>query len=91
MAVAGMKALPLGLDALVTALELPVRKDMEGHRHMLVMCKPDKHGGWSQHNEFNLNRLYEYCDGDVGAQYGAYVATQGLGLPNVKPGSSTSG
>lgn len=79
MAVAGMKALPLGLDALVTALELPVRKDMEGHRHMLVMCKPDKHGGWSQHNEFNLNRLYEYCDGDVGAQYGAYIATQGLG------------
>lgn len=79
MAVAGMKALPLGLDALVTALELPVKKDMDGHRHMLVMCKPDRLGGWSQHNDFNLQRLYDYCDGDVNAQYGAYIATKGLG------------
>ena len=79
MAVAGMKALPLGLDALVTALELPVKKDMDGHRLMLTMCKPDRLGGWSQHNEFNLNRLYQYCDADVDAQYGAYIATQGLG------------
>ena len=80
MAVAGMKALPLGLDALVTALELPVKKDMDGHRHMLVMCKPDKNGGWSQHNDYNLKRLSDYCDEDVNAQYGVYVATQGLGL-----------
>lgn len=79
MAVAGMKALPLGLDALVTALELPAKKDMDGHRHMLIMCKPDRIGGWSQHNDFNLQRLYDYCDGDVNAQYGAYVATKGLG------------
>lgn len=79
MAVAGMKALPLGLDALVTALELPVKKDMDGHRHMLIMCKPDRLGGWSQHNDFNLKRLYDYCDDDVNAQYGAYVATKGLG------------
>lgn len=79
MAVAGMKGLPLGLDALVTALELPVKKDMDGHRHMLAMCKPDRLGGWSQHNEFNLQRLYEYCDGDVDAQYGVYIALQGLG------------
>lgn len=79
MAVAGMKALPLGLDALVTALELPVKKDMDGHRHMLIMCKPDRNGGWSHHNEFNLERLYRYCDDDVNAQYGTYVATKGLG------------
>lgn len=79
MAVAGMKALPLGLDALVTALELPVKKDMDGHRHMLVMCKPDKHGGWSQHNDYNLQRLQDYCVGDVDAQYGVYVSTRGLG------------
>lgn len=79
MAVAGMKALPLGLDALVSALELPVKKDMDGHRHMLIMCKPDKHGGWSHHNEFNLNRLYDYCGGDTEAQYGVYVSTKGLG------------
>ncbi len=79
MAVAGMKALPLGLDALVTALELPVKKDMDGHRHMLIMCKPDRDGGWSHHNEFNLKRNYDYCEADVEAQYGVYVATQGLG------------
>lgn len=79
MAVAGMKALPLGLDALVTALELPVKKDMDGHRHMLIMCKPDRLGGWSQHNDFNLERLYSYCNADVDAQYGVYVSTKGLG------------
>jgi len=79
MAVAGMKALPLGLDALVQALELPVKKDMDGHRLMLIMCKPDRIGGWSQHNEFNLARLKEYCAGDTEAQYGVRVATMGLG------------
>lgn len=79
MAVCAMKGLPLGLDAAVTALELPVRKDMDGHRHMLIMCKPDRHGGWSHHNEHNLLILYNYCNGDVEAQYALYVATQGLG------------
>jgi len=79
MAVAGMKGLPLGLDALVTALELPVKKDMDGHRHMLIMCKPDRYGGWSQHNEHNLKILYDYCASDCDAQYGVYVTTQGLG------------
>jgi DNA polymerase len=79
MAVAGMKALPLGLDALVSALELPVKKDMDGHRLMMVMCKPDRIGGWSQHNEYNLGRLKEYCATDTEAQYGVYVTTNGLG------------
>lgn len=79
MAVCAMKALPLGLDAAVTALELPVKKDMQGHAHMLVMCKPDRLGGWSQHNEFNLERLYAYCNDDVDAQYGVYTTTKGLG------------
>ncbi|MBA4164335.1 MAG: hypothetical protein C0510_06845 [Erythrobacter sp.] len=79
MAVAGMKALPLGLDALVTALELPVKKDMDGHRHMLIMCRPDRLGGWSHHNDFNLQRNNDYCGEDVNAQYGVYLATQGLG------------
>jgi len=79
MAAAAMKALPLGLDAVVTALELPVKKDMDGHRHMLMMCKPDRDGGWSHHTSENLSRLYEYCNADVDAQYGVYVSTQGLG------------
>lgn len=79
MAVCAMKALPLGLDAAITALELPVKKDMEGHRHMLIMCKPDRWGGWGHHSEFNLNRLYEYGAVDVEAQLGVYQATKGLG------------
>lgn len=79
MAVAAMKALPLGLDALVTALELPVKKDMDGHRLMMIMCKPDRYGGWSHHNDYNLQREAEYCNGDTDAQYGVYIATQGLG------------
>ena len=79
MATAAMKALPLGLDALVSALELPVKKDMDGHRHMLMMCKPDRDGGWSHHTPENLQRLYDYCNADVDAQYGVYVSTKGLG------------
>lgn len=80
MAVAAMKALPLGLDAVVTALDLPIKKDMEGHRHMLFMCKPDKDGGWSHHTPENLQKIYDYCNADVDAQYGVYVSTQGLGV-----------
>lgn len=79
MAAAAMKALPLGLDAVVTALELPIKKDMDGHRHMLMMCKPDREGGWSHHTPENLQKIYNYCNADVDAQYGVYVATQGLG------------
>ena len=79
MAVCAMRALPLGLDAAVTALELPIKKDMDGHRHMLIMCKPDRYGEWSQHNDFNLEKLYRYCDADVEAQDGVYQVTKGLG------------
>lgn len=79
MAVAGYKGLPLGLDALVTALELPAKKDMDGHRHMLIMCKPDRYGGWSHHVPYNLEKLYTYCGDDVEAQYGVHVTIKGLG------------
>lgn len=79
MAVAAMKALPLGLDAVVMALELPIKKDMEGHALMMKMCKPDKDGGWSHHTPENLAREATYCNGDTDAQCGLYFATQGLG------------
>nr|GAT42309.1 XRE family transcriptional regulator [Mycena chlorophos] len=78
MAVCAMKALPLGLDAAVSALELPIKKDMEGHKHMLFMCKPHK-DSWDHHTPENLQRLYEYCIGDVEAQGGLYHATKALG------------
>ena len=79
MAVCAMKGLPLGLDAAISALDLPIQKDMDGHRHMLVMCKPDRLGGWSHHNDFNIERLATYGARDVEAQLGLYQATQGLG------------
>lgn len=78
MAVAAMKALPLGLDALTTALALPVKKDMEGHRLMLRMCKPNNKGEW-EHSADNMSRLKSYCIGDVDAQYGSHVVLGGLG------------
>lgn len=79
MAVAAMKALPMGLDALTTALELPIRKDMEGHRHMLTMCKPDRSDSWAHHTPENVQRVIEYNVGDVDSQHASYVATGGLG------------
>jgi len=79
MAVAAMKSLPLGLDPLSRVLELPIQKDMEGHRLMLKMCKPDKDGGWSHHTQENLQREAEYCVTDVDSQYSAHLALGGLG------------
>lgn len=79
MASAAMHSLPLGLDALTNALNLPIKKDMEGHRLMLKMCKPDKDGGWSQHTPENMQREAEYNVTDVDGQFGVYLATLGLG------------
>jgi DNA polymerase bacteriophage-type len=79
MASAAMHSLPLGLDPLTNALDLPIKKDMEGHRLMLKMCKPDKEGGWSQHTPENMQREAEYNVTDVDGQFGVYLATQGLG------------
>ena len=79
LATNAMKAIPLGLDAAITALDLPVKKDMEGHALMLKMCRPDKEGGWSQHTPENLQRLYSYCIRDVESQAALFLATGGLG------------
>lgn len=79
LAVAAMKGLPMGLDALTQALDLPVSKDMDGHRLMLKLCKPDLKGGWAHHTPENIERLKTYNVGDVDAQYASYKATLGLG------------
>ena len=79
MAVAAMKGLPLGLDAVITALDLPVKKDMEGHALMLRMCQPDRDGGWSHHTAENLHREGIYCNRDVESQASLFHATGGLG------------
>jgi DNA polymerase len=79
MAVCAMKALPLGLDAVITALDLPIKKDMDGHRHMMIMCRPDRNGGWSHHNDYNIQTLGVYGNQDSDAQYGLHVTVGGLG------------
>ena len=79
MASAAMHSLPLGLDALGAALELPIRKDMEGHRLMLQMCKPDKDGNWSHHTPEKMQREAQYNVTDVDSQFQVYLATGGLG------------
>lgn len=73
LAVAAMKSLPMGLDPLGKVLDLPIQKDLEGHRLMLQLCKPDKDGGWSHHTPEKLARLRQYNVGDVDSQYGAHL------------------
>lgn len=78
MAVAAMKGLPLGLDKLTQALDLNVRKDMDGHRLMMRMCKPNLKGEW-EHSAENIQRLKQYNVGDCDSQYGSHVVLRGLG------------
>lgn len=79
MASAAMKALPLGLDAVTTALDLPIRKDMEGHRLMLQLCKPDRYDSWGHHAPEAMARLRTYNVGDCDGQLGVHLAVGGLG------------
>jgi DNA polymerase bacteriophage-type len=63
---------PGALEKAAAALRLPVRKDMEGHRLMMKMCKPlpERKGDapglvrWHDDPTDHL-RLQEYCMGDV--------------------------
>lgn len=64
--------LPRALEQCAQALQLPVEKDMAGHRLMMQMCKPRKPRKgeptdqllWWDDNE-RLQRLGEYCKQDV--------------------------
>ncbi len=66
---AASHALPRSLEKVGDALNLPVRKDVEGKRIMQKMSKPRKAtknnpAKWHDDPE-DLNRLYEYCKNDV--------------------------
>ena len=66
-------ALPRSLDGLGKALQLPIQKDMKGHRNMLKMSKPRKPtknnpAVWHEKPE-DFERLYEYCKGDVETEH----------------------
>jgi len=71
-------ALPRALEKACKALNLPVEKDMEGHKLMLKMSRPRKltKGNASKwHNKISdLNRLVKYCVADVEAETHLFLA-----------------
>lgn len=75
-------ALPGKLEMACQALELPVQKDMEGHRLMLKMSKPRKateNNSAKWYNKLSdLKRLMEYCKKDVEAEIQLFLATPEL-------------
>ena len=71
---ASAHALPRSLDGAGRALGLDIRKDAEGHRLMLKMCKPRKPRKgepdglyWHESTE-EMARLFRYCIQDVRAE-----------------------
>jgi len=83
MAVAARKTLPMSLDKLGQVLALNTRKDMEGHRLMMQMCKPRPDGNFD-HSPDKMKRLAEYNVGDVDTQYELHLRLGGLGASERK-------
>jgi DNA polymerase len=75
-------ALPGRLAEGCAALNLPVQKDMEGHRLMLKLSKPrkaTKHNAAEWHDEPKDHaRLAEYCRTDVEAEVALFLKIPGL-------------
>ena len=78
---AAMHSLPRHLEGACQALGLSVRKDMEGHRLMMKLCRPrrprkdepelnpnDPHGLYWHEDPADFERLYKYCLRDVEAE-----------------------
>lgn len=69
---AAYMGLPRSLDKVGAALGLTIRKDVEGAKLMMRMCKPkamDVAGRWVwKETEADIRRLGEYCDVDVGVE-----------------------
>lgn len=58
-------SLPRSLEGLALALDIPVKKDMEGRRLMLKMSKPKKNLEEWHDDLGDFERLIEYCENDV--------------------------
>jgi DNA polymerase len=68
-AMAAAMGLPRSLEDAAKVLGLEHQKDMEGHRAMLRLCKPNKHGRWNTAaGDFDLNN--RYCKKDVDTERG---------------------
>lgn len=81
MAKCAMHDLPMGLDQAGEVLNLPIKKDREGHLLMMKMCKPRKpltaekkldpdweSKLWWHEKPEDIKRLCEYCMKDVEAE-----------------------
>jgi len=79
LATASVLGLPAGLEKLGIALKLDVKKDMEGRRLLLQMCKPRRPiqniAAWIEwvEDDENLKRLYEYCRTDLFTEEAAFL------------------
>lgn len=78
LAMSSVLALPRGLDAAGQAIGLDHKKDIEGRKLLLKMCKPtppkDNIGAWIEWRESQpeLERLYEYCKQDLWTEEALY-------------------
>lgn len=77
-------ALPGSLANAGDALDLGIKKDIEGHKLMMKMCKPRKP---SKHNKSewhdkpeDMDRLVEYCEQDIRAERAVHDAIPRLSL-----------
>ena len=66
-AIAASFNLPRALGKAASALRLDQKKDAAGHRLMLRLCKPNKHGGWDESPE-DMETLWAYCAQDVATE-----------------------
>jgi DNA polymerase len=75
---AARMALPRSLEQVCYALKLPIKKDMEGHRLMLRMCRPRRFDAatgepvWWDVPE-KVARLGQYCMSDVSAEQAVFA------------------
>jgi DNA polymerase len=86
MARARAQALPASLDGAGMALGLPIKKDGDGWRLMLQMCKPrrmaDGSLAWWE-DEDRMARLSDYCSTDVKVERQVCRSTAALPQPEL--------
>ena len=75
--------LPRSLADAAAALGLPIKKDAEGRKVMLRLCKPLASGHFDN-DRHRLLKLYEYCKQDVRAEVALSKAIPGLEKQELK-------
>ena len=84
---AAAHALPRSLEGAGAALKLDIKKDMDGHRIMMKMCRPrkprkdeDPNGLYWNEDPEDFLKLFRYCLQDVEAEHAISQA-----LPDLSP------